>query len=200
VPWIFVIARNSSFTYKGLSVDVRKIGVELGVRYILEGSVRRAGGRVRVTSQLIDTETGNHIWADRYDAVLEDIFELQDTITGAVVGAIAPKIESAEIERATRKHPDSLTAYDHYLQARAALNNTQTSEAAALLDKAIAASPSYAKAKAVRAWCYTLIGWRDAARVEDDRDRAIQLAEEALASPNADSETSAYAGYSIAFM
>ena len=132
-----MIARNSSFTYKGLTVDARKIGEELGVRYLLEGSVRRAGGRVRVSSQLIDTETGNHIWADRYDAVLEDIFELQDTITRAVVDAIAPKIESAEIERAARKRPDSLTAYDHYLKARAALNNLQIGEAAALLDQAI---------------------------------------------------------------
>lgn len=200
VPWIFVIARNSSFTYKGLTVDVRRIGEELGVRYVLEGSVRRAGGRVRVTGQLIDTETGNHIWADRYDAVLEDIFELQDTITRAVVGAIAPKIESAEIERAARKRPDSLTAYDHYLKARAALNNHQINEAATLLEQAIAASSDYAKAKAVRAWCYTLFGWRGDISIEDDRNTAIRLAEEALASPNADSETSAYAGYTIAFM
>jgi adenylate cyclase len=200
VPWIFVIARNSSFTYKGLTVDARKIGEELGVRYLLEGSVRRAGGRVRVSSQLIDTETGTHIWADRYDAVLEDIFELQDTITRAVVDAIAPKIESAEIERAARKRPDSLTAYDHYLKARAALNNLQIGEAATLLEPAIAASSDYAKAKAVRAWCYTLYGWSDAVSTDDGRNTAIRLAEEALASPNADSETSAYAGYTVAFM
>jgi len=200
VPWIFVIARNSSFTYKGLTADVRKIGAELGVRYVLEGSVRRAGGRVRVTGQLIDTETGNHIWADRYDGVLDDIFELQDKITGAVVGAIAPKIESAEIERAARKRPDSLSAYDHYLKARAALNNLQIEEATALLDQAIAASSDYAKAKAVRAWCCTLSGWRGNISLDDNRNTAIRLAEEALASPNADSETSAYAGYAIAFM
>jgi adenylate cyclase len=200
VPWIFVIARNSSFTYKGLTVDVRKIGLELGVRYVLEGSVRRAGGRIRVTGQLIDAETGNHIWADRYDAVLEDIFELQDTITSAVVSAIAPKVESAEIERAARKRPDSLSAYDHYLKARAALNNHQIKEATALLEQAIAASPNYAKAKAVRAWGYTLVGWRGDNSIDDDRDTAIRLADEALASPNADAETSAYAGYTIAFM
>jgi adenylate cyclase len=200
VPWIFVIARNSSFTYKGLTVDVRKIGAELGVRYLLEGSVRRAGGRVRVSGQLIDTETGNHIWADRFDGVLEDIFELQDRIARAVVDAIAPKIEMAEIERASRKRPDSLTAYDHYLKARAMLNNLQIGEAALLLEQAIAASSDYAKAKAVRAWCYTLYGWRDIVAVEADRDIAIRLAHEALASPNADSESSAYAGYTIAFM
>jgi len=200
VPWIFVIARNSSFTYKGLTVDVRKIGAELGVRYLLEGSVRRAGGRVRVTSQLIDTEIGKHIWADRFDGILEDIFDLQDKITRAVVDAIAPKIEMAEIERASRKRPDNLTAYDHYLKARAALNNLQIGEAAVLLERAIEASSDYAKAKAVRAWCYTLYGWRDAIAIEDDTGAAIRLAEEALASPNVDAETSAYAGYTIAFM
>jgi len=200
VPWIFVIARNSSFIYKGLTVDVRTIGKELGVRYVLEGSVRRAGRRVRVTCQLIDTSTGNHIWANRFDGVLEDIFELQDAIASAVVNAIAPKIEIAEIERAARKRPDSLTAYDHYLKARAALNNHQIQEATALLDQAIAASSDYAKAKSVRAWCCTLYGWPDAISVDDHRDKAIRLAEAALASPNADSETRAYAGYTIAFM
>ena len=200
VPWIFVIARNSSFTYKGLTVDVRKIGAELGVQYLLEGSIRRSGGRVRVSSQLIDTETGIHIWADRFDSVMEDIFELQDKITRAVVDAIAPKIESAEIERAARKRPDNLTAYDHYLKARAALNNLQIGEAAVLLEQAIAASSDYAKAKAVRAWCYTLYGWRGFISMGDDLSPGVRLAEEALASPNADSEISAYAGYTIAFM
>ncbi|MBY8975184.1 adenylate/guanylate cyclase domain-containing protein [Rhodobacteraceae bacterium NNCM2] len=151
VPWIFVIARNSSFIYKGLTIDARKIGSELGVRYLLEGSVRRAVNRVRVTGQLIDTETGNHVWADRYDGIIEDIFELQDRITAAVVEAIAPRIELAEIERAARKRPDSLGAYDHYLRARAALNNLQIAEAARLLDEAVEASSDYAKAKAVRA-------------------------------------------------
>ncbi len=137
---------------------------------------------------------------DRFDGVLEDIFELQDRIARAVVDAIAPKIEMAEIERASRKRPDSLTAYDHYLKARAMLNNLQIGEAALLLEQAIAASSDYAKAKAVRAWCYTLYGWRDIVAVEADRDIAIRLAHEALASPNADSESSAYAGYTIAFM
>ena len=200
VSWIFVIARNSSFTYRGLSVDVRKIGEELGVRYVLEGSVRWAGNRLRVTGQLIDTESGKHIWANRFDGVLEDVFDLQDQITQAVVGAIAPKIQSAEIERAVRKRPDSLTAYDYYLKALAALNNIQVSEASALLEQSIAASSDYAKAKAVRAWCYTLYGWNDTLPIEGQRKAAIRLAEEALASPNADSETSAYAGYTIAFM
>jgi adenylate cyclase len=159
VPWIFVIARNSSFTYKGLSVDVRKIGRELGVRYLLEGSVRRSGDRLRVTGQLVDAKTSAHIWADHFDGTLKDVFDLQDRMTEAVVNAIAPKIREAEIERAGRKHPESLTAYDLYLRALAALNNIQITEASILLDNAIAATSDYAKAKAVRAWCYTLFSW-----------------------------------------
>jgi adenylate cyclase len=200
VPWVFVIARNSSFIYKDQAVDVRKIGSELGVRYVLEGSLRRSGERLRITSQLVDTANGNHIWADRYDGTLEDVFQLQDSITEEVVNAIAPKIRSVEMERATRKHPDNLTAYDLFLKANAALNNLQIEEASGLLDQAIEVSPDYGKAKAVRAWCYTLFGWRDYIPSEQDQARAIDLANEALANPNIDPETSAYAGYTIAFM
>ena len=101
--WLFVIARNSSFTYKGKSVDVRQIGRELGVRYVLEGSVRKAGNRVRITAQLIDATTGHHVWADRYDRALEDIFAVQDEITHSIIGAIAPGIVAAEIQRALRQ-------------------------------------------------------------------------------------------------
>jgi adenylate cyclase len=200
VPSIFVIARNSSFTYKGLAIDLRRVGEELGVRYVLEGSVRKSGNRLRVTGQLIDTETGSHVWADRYDGTLEDVFDLQDKITSSVVGAIAPMIQTAEIERVSRKRPENLTAYDFYLKAVAALNNIQTVEAAEYLDKAIAAAPDYAKAKAVRAWCYSLFGWRGLMPNEDERQAAIRLCEEALASPNADVEARAYAGYTLAFM
>ena len=201
VPWIFVIARNSSFSYRGLTIDARKIGAELGVRYLLEGSVRRAGGRVRVSGQLVDTESGNHLWADRFEGVAEDIFEMQDRITQAVVDAIAPRIELAEIQRASQKRPDNLTAYDCYLRARAALNDLQIGTASQMLEKAIQASPDFAKAKAVRAWCYTLYGWNDIVSIDvQNREMALRLAEEALSSPNADSETAAYAGYSIAFM
>jgi TolB-like protein/class 3 adenylate cyclase len=110
LPWLFVIARNSSFTYKGKSVDVKQIGRELGVRYVLEGSVRKAANRVRITGQLIDTATGAHIWADRIDGALDDIFELQDRVASSVAGAIEPKLRLAEIERATRKPTDSLDA------------------------------------------------------------------------------------------
>jgi adenylate cyclase len=117
LPWLFVIARNSSFTYKGRAVDVKQAARELGVRYVLEGSVRKAGNRVRITGQLIDTATGAHIWADRFDGALDDIFELQDEVASSVVGAIEPKLRSAEIERARRKPTESLDAYDLYLRA-----------------------------------------------------------------------------------
>lgn len=199
VPWIFVIARNSSFSYKGLAVDVRRIGRELGVRYILEGSVRRGGNRLRVTGQLVEAENGNHLWADRYDGALEDVFELQDRITEAVVNAIAPQIREAEIARATRERPDSLTAYDLYLRALAALNRIQVPEASALLDEAIAATSGYAKAQAVRAWCYTLFSWRGIAPTDEDCTNAIKLAETALASADSGPEVWAYSGYTIAF-
>src|SRR6202043_3482155 len=114
IRWLFVVARNSSFTYKGHAVDVKQVGRELGVRYVLEGSVRKAGNRVRISGQLIDAATGAHLWADRFDGGLEDIFELQDQVTESVVGAIAPAVEKAEIERAKRKPTESLDAYSLY--------------------------------------------------------------------------------------
>ena len=120
--WLFVIARNSSFAYKGRAVDVKQVGRELGVRYVLEGSVRKAGSSVRITGQLIDTATGAHLWADRFDGALEDIFDLQDQVTASVVGAIAPKLEQAEIERSRRKPTDNLDAYDHYLRGLAGVH------------------------------------------------------------------------------
>ncbi len=119
LPWLFVIARNSSFTYKGRAVDVKQVARELGVRYVLGGSVRKAQNRVRITGQLIDTATGAHIWADRFDGALDDIFELQDQVASNVVGAIEPKLRQSEIERAIRKPTESLDAYDFYLRALA---------------------------------------------------------------------------------
>src|SRR6266702_130481 len=119
LPWLFVIARNSSFTYKGRAVDVKQVARELGVRYVLEGSVRKAGNRVRITGQLIDTASGAHIWADRFDGALDDIFELQDEVASNVVGAIEAKLRQSEIERASRKPTASLGAYDLYLRALA---------------------------------------------------------------------------------
>ena len=110
LPWLFVIALNSSFAYKGKSPDLRQVGRELGVRYVLEGSVRKSANRVRITGQLIDTTTGAHIWADRFDGALDDIFELQDEVASRVVGAIEPKLRQSEIERAARKPTESLDA------------------------------------------------------------------------------------------
>jgi TolB-like protein len=121
LQWLFVIARNSSFTYKGRPIDVKQVAQELGVRYVLEGSVRKAGNRVRITGQLIDTATGAHIWADRFDGALDDIFELQDQVASSVAGAIEPKLRRSEIERASRKPTASLTAYDLYLRIGAIL-------------------------------------------------------------------------------
>src|SRR5438067_6093655 len=116
--WLFVIARNSSFTYKGKAVDVKQVARELGVRYVLEGSVRKAGNRVRITGQLIDTATGAHIWSDRFDGTLDDIFELQDEVASSVAGAIEPRLRHAEIERASRK-PTSKPRHLRPLPARA---------------------------------------------------------------------------------
>ena len=116
---LFVIARNSSFTYKGRAVDVKQVGRELGVRYVLEGSVRKAANRVRITGQLVDTATGAHLWAERFDGGLGDVFDLQDQVTESVVGAIAPAVEKAEIERAKRKPTESLDAYALYLRGLA---------------------------------------------------------------------------------
>jgi len=116
IRWLFVIARNSSFTYKGQSVDVKQVGRELGVRYVLEGSVRKAGGRVRITAQLIDTLSGSHLWADRIDGSLEDVFELQDKVAVSVAGVIEPTLQAAEIRRSSERPTSDLTAYDLYLR------------------------------------------------------------------------------------
>jgi TolB-like protein len=154
IKWLFVIARNSSFAYKGKSVDIRQVSHELGVRYVLEGSVRKAGGRLRVTAQLIDADNGAHIWADRYDGALDDVFEFQDRITENIVGIIEPNVRRAEIERARRKRPDSLDAYDLYLQAAphfASAMPEDTETAIPLLEQALKIDPHYAPAHAFMA-------------------------------------------------
>lgn len=158
--WLFVIARNSSFTYKGRAVDVRQVGRELGVRYVLEGSMRKAANRVRITGQLINATTGGHLWADHFDGALDDIFELQDRMTASVVGAIAPELERAEIERAKRKPTESLNAYDHYMRGVANLNKgtrEAVDEALPLFHQAIRSDPGFASAYGMAAWCYV---WR----------------------------------------
>ena len=155
---LFVIARNSSFTYKGRAVDVKQVGRELGVRYVLEGSVRKAANRVRITGQLVDTSTGAHLWADRFDGGIGDIFDLQDQVTESVVGAIAPAVEKAEIERAKRKPTESLDAYTVYLRGLAKFyqfaSRQANGEALHLFNSVIALEPDFASAYSRAASCY----------------------------------------------
>ena len=187
--WLFVIARNSSFTYRGLAHDVRQVGRELGVRYALEGSVRRAGDRVRITGQLIDTGSGVHLWADHFDGERADIFDLQDRLTASVVGAIAPRLEEAEIGRAQRKPTGQLDAYDCFLRGMAAFHRftaVDNKEASALFARAIALDPDYAAAHGMAASCYLqrkAFGWaplsgRDVAEAERLARRAAELGRE----------------------
>jgi adenylate cyclase len=184
LPWLFVIARNSAFTYKGKPVDVKQMAQALGVRYVLEGSVRKAANRVRITGQLIDTTTGAHIWAERFDGALDDIFELQDQVAASVVGAIEPKLRQSEIERASRKPAANLTAYDLYLRALAHFHKYTEEglrEAVALMKRALAIDPSYAPAAAMIGWCRTfqrLQGWGHLS--DDDIAEAVQLARQAI--------------------
>ncbi|WP_200948591.1 MULTISPECIES: CadC-family transcriptional regulator [unclassified Bradyrhizobium] len=151
---LFVIARNSSFTYKGKAVDIKRVGRELGVRYVLEGSVRKAGGRVRITGQLIDAASGAHLWADGIDGELTDVFELQDRITTSVVSSIAPKIEQAEIERVRQNPTNVPDSYDSYLQGLALASRGQGAEARSLFKRAIEQDPLYAAAHAMAAYIY----------------------------------------------
>jgi TolB-like protein/DNA-binding SARP family transcriptional activator len=184
--WLFVIARNSSFTYKGRAVDVKQIGRELGVRYVLEGSVRKAANRVRITGQLIDAASGAHLWADRFDGALEDIFDLQDQVAASVVEAIAPKLEQAEIERAKRKPTESLDAYDYFLRGMACVHRwTREANAEALqhFGRAIQLDPEFAAAYGLAARCYSqrkVSGWvvdrpQEIAETERLARRAIAL-------------------------
>jgi adenylate cyclase len=199
-----VIARNSSFAYKGKSPDVREVGRALGVRYVLEGSVRKAGNRVRITGQLIDTMTGAHIWADRIDGVLDDIFELQDQVASKVVGAIEPRLRLSEIERATRKPTESLDAYDLYLRAVAQTHKfTEESlrEAGALAKNALAVDPSYIPAAALIGWCRTLQRIQGWGAVSDaEIAGAVLLARQAIEAGLDDPDVLTFAGYTIAFL
>jgi adenylate cyclase len=202
-PRLFVIARNSSFTYKGRpGIDVRHVGRELGVRYVLEGSVRRAGDRVRITGQLVDAGTGAHLWADRFDGVLADIFDLQDTVARSVVGAIEPRLMSAEVERAKRKLTASLDAYDLYLRALPhyyAMTRDGIDAALALLRNALAIDPQYAVAAGLAASCYLVRATRRW-QVNPDAERRIglELGHRALASGANDPEALAMGGHAIA--
>jgi TolB-like protein/class 3 adenylate cyclase/tetratricopeptide (TPR) repeat protein len=182
---LFVIARNSSFTYKGKAVDVRQVGRALGVRYVLEGSVRKAANRVRITGQLIDASTGGHLWADHFDGSLEDVFELQDRVTSSVIGAIGPKIEQAEIERAKRKPTESLDAYDYFLRAMARCHlfaRNSLLEARQLFHRATELDASYAAPYGMAVWCVCICklnGWL--ADPEREITEGVRLARHAAA-------------------
>src|SRR6185437_7419869 len=169
--WLFVIGRNSSFAYKGHALDVRQVGRELGVHYVLEGSVRKAADRVRLTGQIVDATTGQHLWADRFEGVLGDIFELQDQLAESVVGAIATQLERAEIHRAKLKPTDSLDAYDCYLRGLASFHRhtrQAMDEALPFFHKAIELDPEYAAAYGMAAWCHC---WRKLNRWMTDGKR-----------------------------
>lgn len=205
-PSLFVIARKSSFIYKDKAVGIRRVGRELGVRYVLEGSVRKAGGRIRITGQLIQADTEAHIWADRYDGDLDDVFALQDRITEAVAGAIAPSIQQAEIERAQRTPPSSLDAYDLYLRAMA-LYRTMTREAndaaRALLEQAIALDPDYATAMVLLSlvWdCRISQGWSTAAEVSAVAAESRKYARLAQQIDNHDPDVLAYQARALAYV
>jgi adenylate cyclase len=200
IKWIFVIARNSSFVYKGRAIDVKQVGSELGVRYVLEGSVRKSGSRVRITAQLIDTETGAHIWADHYDRALEDIFAVQDELTINVVGVIEPTLRKAEIERARRKRPDSLDAYDLYLRALPFAFTAMPEDAdkaLPFLARAVELDPDYAAAHAVIAWCHEQRYLRGGLH-EESRQAALDHARTAISAGGDDAAALATAAFVVA--
>ena len=202
IKWLFVVARNSSFIYKGRAVDMKQVGRELGVRYLLEGSVRKAGNRVRITAQMIEAETGGHLWAERYDRPLDDIFALQDEITLSVIGAIEPSLREAEIERVQRKRPDSLDAYDLVLRALPHVFLPMPEEARKalpFLERALALEADYATAHGYLAWCHEAIFVRAGVR-EENRAAAIRHARAAVTHGRDDATALALGAFSIAMV
>jgi len=201
IRWLTVIARNSSFAYKGKSPDVRKVGSELGVGYVLEGSVRKAGERIRIATQLIETEAAAHLWADKFDGSVADVFDVQDQITTEVVGAIEPSVRKAEIERAKRKRPDDLTAYDLYLRALAHMHEVTPEgriAALGLIDQALAIDPNYAEAHGVAAWCYFARSLWEDGLPETYRDKAVHHAQAIQRLQTEDASTLAHAAIALA--
>lgn len=199
IRWLFVIGRNSSFAYKGKALDLRQVGRELGVRYVLEGSVRKAGTRLRITAQLIDAQTGAHLWAERYDRPLDDIFALQDEITLSVVGAIEPSLRQAEIERVKRRRPDDLNAYDLVLRALPLIHMVmpkEAGEALVLLDRVLAVEPSYAAAHGYAAWSHEILYLRGGFK-EENRAAAIHHAHAARTHGRDDATALALAAFVI---
>jgi TolB-like protein len=202
--WLFVIDRNSSFTYKGRAVDVKQVGRELGIRYVLEGSVRKAGNRIRIAGQLIDAETGAHLWADRFEGTLQDMFDLQDHVTSSVVGAITPKLQVAEIKRAKRKPTENLDAYDYYLRGLAKARRwtmAANGEALQLFGKAVALDTGLACAYGMAAWCYVqrkARGWM-IDHVQESTE-ATRLARKAVRLGGDDPVALSMGGYALAFV
>jgi adenylate cyclase len=184
IRWLFVIARNSSFSYKGQAIDVKQVGRELGVRYVLEGSVRKAGTRVRITGQLIDALTGTHLWADRFDGSLEDVFELQDQVAISVAGVIEPALQAAEMRRTADRPTNDLTAYDLYLRALQnyiSVTKETSRQQLDLLNQAIARDPLYGPALALAAVCtyqLHLNGWTDS--LDTVRKQGLDYAHRAI--------------------
>jgi TolB-like protein/class 3 adenylate cyclase len=201
---LLVIARNSTFTYKGKAVDIKQIGRELGVRYVLEGSVRKSGNRVRITGQLIDAATGTHLWADRFDGLLDDIFDLQDRVTSSVIGAISPQLERAEIERAQRKPTESLQAYDYYLRALASsyrFTREANLETLELTRAASAIDPHFALSHALAAFSFTqrkAFGW--SANIADEISETRRLAALAIELDGDDARVLGMAGFALGYV
>jgi adenylate cyclase len=202
--WLFVIARNSSFTFKGRAVDIKEVGRRLGVRYVLEGSVRKATGKVRITGQLIDAVTGAHIWADRFERDLTDVFALQDEVTIAVVSAIQPKLLQAEIAIATRRRPENLTAYDFCLRVRQQFYLTTregAAEAIRLARRALELDPGFGLVAALAGLCHSRkVLWGYSTDPQFDREEAIRLLHLALSTGDGDPDTLAWAAATSAFM
>ena len=199
IKWLFVIARNSSFTYRGRTIDMKQVGRELGVRYLLEGSVRKVSDRVRINAQLIDALTGVHVWAERYDRKFEDIFALQDEISLSAVGAIEPSLRQAEVERVKRKRPDSLDAYDLVLRAQPDIYSgmpDRSAKALSFLERALALDPDYALAHGFAAMGYHNRFLRAGLR-EEDRAASIRHAQAAIANGQDDALALTFAGFSI---
>jgi TolB-like protein len=199
IKWLFVIARNSTFTYKGRPVDVKQVGRDLGVGYVLEGSVRKAADRVRITGQLVDATTGAHVWTERYDRKLDDIFALQDEIALSVVGAIEPSLRRAEVERVKRKRPDSLDAYDLVLRAQPDVYSgmpERATKALVLLERALALDSTYALAHGFAAMCHHNCFLR-AGLHEEDRAASIRHAQAAIVYGQDDALALTFAGFSI---
>jgi TolB-like protein len=204
IRWLFVIARNSSFTYGHNAVDVRQVGRELGVRYVLKGSVRRAAERLRISGQLIDASSGVHLWADHFDGALEDIFDLQDRVTASVVGAISPKLEQAEIERAKRKPTENLDAYDYYLRGLAhahQMTRSSVGEALKLFRRSMDLDPDFASPCGVAAFCYVMRkmnGWASDQAV--DVSEAVDLARRTAQRGPDDMLSLAFAGLTLGYV